>query len=342
MPKLILPIAVLLLTGVLPAVYGQAHIRHAEFIYQEAPFKSCHASTLAETPEGLVAAWFGGTPEKPPEVCIWVSRRIGDKWTYPVEVANGIQHADKRYPCWNPVLFYDPEAGLLLFYKVGPSPSEWWGMLKVSRDNGRTWSEGRRLPEDILGPVKNKPVLLSGGILLCPSSSEHDGWKVNLELTTDWGKTWKFIGPVPADDTLQAIQPSVLRHPGERLQILCRSRNNRIVESWSADGGLTWSPLKVTSLRNPNSGTAAVTLRDGRHLLVYNPTQKRPGGWGGERHPLVLAQSADGEHWADLLTLEAGPGEYSYPAIIEGNDGTIHISYTWRRERIKYIRVEME
>jgi hypothetical protein len=70
----------------------------SEFIYEEAPFPSCHASTIAETPEGLIAAWFGGTHEKHEDVEIWISRKERAGWTEPVSVADGVQDANKRYP----------------------------------------------------------------------------------------------------------------------------------------------------------------------------------------------------------------------------------------------------
>ncbi len=327
----------------LPGAFAQSSKVKSEFIYDEAPFESCHASTIAETPSGLVAAWFGGTHEKHKDVGIWVARKSGNSpWSEPVEVVNGVQHADKRYPTWNPVLFYHEEAGLMLFYKVGPNPREWWGEVIVSEDHGITWGLQRRLPEDILGPVKNKPELLENGTLLCPSSTEHDGWKLHFELTSDWGKTWKRVGPLPSDKDLQAIQPSVLRHPKGRLQLLCRSKNNRILESWSEDQGLSWSPLKATNLPNPNSGIDAVTLSDGRHLLLYNPTESPEGKWGGDRYPLVLAVSNDGNTWETLKVLEEEKGEYSYPAIIQGQNGTVHLVYTWRREKIRYWQLDLE
>ncbi len=311
-----------------------------EFIYEQAPFPSCHASTIVEVKGTLAVAWFGGTHEKHQDVGIWFARKTGDTWTTPIEVANGVQHEDKRYPCWNPVLFNHPNLGLMLFYKVGPTPDSWWGELMISHDGGVTWTSPRRLPEGIDGPVKNKPILL-GNTLICPSSTEYDGWRIHMEISND-AYSWKRVGPLPSEDSLHAIQPSILKHPDGRLQILCRTKNNRLAESWSADHGFTWSKLKLTNLPNPNSGTDAVTASDGRHYLVYNPTSKVPGEWGGPRTPLVLATSRDGQNWQDLTTLEDEAGEYSYPAIIEGENGNLHITYTWQRERIKYIQVNVE
>ena len=160
-------------------LFGQVLI--SEFIFDEAPFPSCHASTICSTDDGPMVAWFGGTHEKHMDVGIWVARKHDRVWTKPQEVANGIQHQDKRYPCWNPVLYQDPSGMISLYYKVGPSPSEWWGMLIQSHDNGNTWTIPRRLPEDILGPVKNKPILLQNETLMhLPVRKMMDGkstWK---------------------------------------------------------------------------------------------------------------------------------------------------------------------
>ena len=98
-----------------------------EFIYETAPFPSAHASTIAEGSNGLVAAWFGGTAERNPDVGIWVSSRAGGRWSAPVEVATGVQPDGVRLPCWNPVLVPLPDRSLALYYKVGPSPQTWWG-----------------------------------------------------------------------------------------------------------------------------------------------------------------------------------------------------------------------
>jgi len=317
-----------------PAVAAsQSPIVAREFVYTQASFAQSHAATLAETPAGLVAAWFGGTREGRADVGIWLARQTRGGWSVPLEVANGLQADGVREPCWNPVLFQPESGALMLFYKVGPDPRHWWGMRKTSVDDGRTWSGAERLPAGIIGPAKNKPIELADGSMLSPSSDERHGWKLYIERSTDHGRDWQRIGPLADSGEFSAIQPTLLAWPSGMLQLLARSREGRIVESRSADGGLIWSRLKKTALPNPNSGIDAVMLRDGRALLVYNPTRLR-------RSPLVVAISDDGEHWRDVLTLEEGWGEYSYPAVIQTADGLVHVVYTWKRERIRHVVID--
>jgi predicted neuraminidase len=312
---------------------------HTEFVFESAPFASAHASTIVETREGLVAAWFGGTREGAADVGIWLSRRVKGEWTSPIEVATGIQPDGGRHPCWNPVLFEHRDKTLMLFYKVGPNPRSWWGMLRTSRDDGRTWSDARRLPDGILGPIKNKPVQLADRTLLAPSSTESPDspstWRVHFERTSDAGLTWTAAAPSASADGsgIDAIQPSILLHPGGRLQALGRSRSQRVFETWSDDGGRSWTPIALSGLPNPNSGIDAVTLSNGRHLIVYNHTTKG-------RSPLNVAVSRDGKLWDAALILEREPGEYSYPAIIQAADGQVHITYTWKRQRIKHVVID--
>lgn len=310
--------------------HGQK-IQSAAFIYESAPFPSCHASTLVETPQGIVAAWFGGTYEKHPDVAIWLSYFQNGTWSKPVEVANGIQGNGKRYPLWNPVLFQMPGKELILFYKDGPAPDEWWGMLKRSFDGGKTWSAAERLPKDIYGPIKNKPELLADGTLICPSSSEDHDWRLHMEFTKDGGKTWSRTEALNDGVTTSAIQPSILKLPDGKLQLVCRSENDFVLQSISADQGKSWSALKPTTLLNPNSGIDAVTLKDGRHIIIYNNTKKG-------RSPLNVAISSDGQNWKDVAVLENEPnGEFSYPAVIQAADGKVHITYTWKRKKIKHV-----
>ena len=313
----------------------------SEFIYETARFPCAHASTLVETPDGLVAAWFGGTREGSSDVGIWVSRRGDTGWSEPVEVATGLQPNGTRHPCWNPVLFQTANGPLLLFYKVGPTPREWWGLVRTSADAGRTWSSAIALPEGYLGPIRAKPVLLPNGDLLAGSSTEHDGWVVHLERFLGLGRleslgsasAWSKSGALNDPKQFGAIQPTILVHSPSRLQILCRSRQGVITEAWSEDGGRSWGPMSATSLPNPSAGIDALRLDDGRFLLVYNPT--RAG-----RDKLQIASSADGKTWHPVVVLEESPGEYSYPAMIQARDRRVHVTYTWKRTRIKHVTVD--
>ena len=310
-----------------------------EFIFETPPTPACHASTIVETSSGqLLASWFGGTAEGKPDVGIWVSRLEGNAWSKPVEVANGRQPDGKTLPCWNPVLFQPRAANgnspLMLFYKIGPSPSTWWGLLRTSTDDGKTWSEPRRLPDGILGPIKNKPVQLSNGDILSPTSDETKGWRVYFERSNDLGATWTKSDFLNEGKQIGAIQPSVLFLGGEKLLAIGRTRQKRVFQITSPDNGKTWGEMTLTSLPNPNSGTDAVTLKDGRHILIYNHTEEK-------RSPLNLALSSDGVNWQMVATLESEPGEYSYPAIIQTADGRIHATYTWKRQKIKHVVVEL-
>ncbi|HEU5080733.1 MAG TPA: sialidase family protein [Opitutaceae bacterium] len=354
----------LAMTGMLEAAAPNPAILRSEFIYDIGSYPSVHASTIVESSRGeLLASWFGGTNEKNPDVCIYVSRFENGKWLPADKVADGVQSAGQRYPTWNPVLFQPRDGPLMLFYKVGPSPQNWWGMLITSSDGGRTWSEPRRLPDGVLGPIKNKPIQLADGTILAPSSTEDKerGWRIHVETTRDLGNTWEIVGPLNTKHEFNAIQPTILTHRDGRLQMLSRTKEMVLVTNWSSDQGQTWTKLEPTGLFMPNSGCDAVTLKDGRQLLVYNwrdhPAPKEvtthkddengPSPRGtrsdyGVRYPLNISLSEDGVNWKMVLTLEDEPRPhgYAYPAVIQSSDGLVHVTYTWNREKIKHVIID--
>ena len=319
----------------------EPRVVQSEFIFNQLPHESCHASTISEVEGGLACAWFGGKREGDKSVGIWFSSWDTRNWSKPLEVANGIQLDGQRFPAWNPVLFDMPGGPLMLFYKVGPNPRQWWGMLVQSGDQGKTWSKPVHLPKSILGPIKNKPILLPNGRILCGVSTEHDGWKVHMETLNNvggisdqasWLKSEDFINPVSTG----AIQPTILVHGKSRFQVLCRNQSRDMILSSFSEDGVNWSPLEKIGLPNPNSGIDGVTLRDGRHVLVYNHTQRG-------RSPINLGISSDGKQWNRLLELENQRGsEFSYPAIIQTKDELLHITYTWKRKKIKHLVVDLK
>jgi len=129
-----------------------------------------------------------------------------------------------------------------------------------------------------------------------------------------------------------------LTYPDGRMQVICRTRQDVLAESWSDDQGQTWSKMTAMALPNPNSGTDAVTLNDGRQLLVYNHSTKQ-GAEPKGRNILNVALSVDGKTWEPVMTLENEPIEdgYAYPAVIQSSDGRVHISYTYNRRSVKYV-----
>lgn len=338
----------LLLVGINFPTAAQDHSRvkaiYTGFVFDRPPFETCHASTIVSLgKDKLIAAWFGGKYEGNEDVVIWASVGAGNKWSAPVVIADGVQPDGSRFPCWNPVLFCSKSNMLFLFYKVGPNPRQWWGEMKTSIDNGKTWSASTRLPDGFLGPIKNKPIQLGNGDILCASSTESDDnkiWNIHVERLDALGKKWEKTA---IDcDSFGVIQPSILQYTDGRLQMLCRSRQNAMVETWSADEGRTWSPLKKLSLPNPNAGSDAVTLRNGMQMLIYNPQPAGKEWWEG-RAVLKVAMSADGKLWKDVYTLEQQPkGEFSYPAVIQDAWGKVHITYTYDRKNIRYVCLSVD
>ena len=310
-----------------------------EFIYTEAPFPSAHASTLVELPNGdILAAWFGGSHENANDVAIWASRRTSGKWSAPVEVVR-----EPNIATWNPVLFHTKDGRLWLYYKFGPNPETWSGARLYSTDDGKTWSAPEHLPAGLLGPIKDKPLVLPDGTIVSGTSVEsYTSWAVWIDSSTDNGKTWTKFGPItvsssppksstPTHEEHGIIQPTVVSLGKKHLRLYARSTSDigRICAADSFDNGVTWTQAHTLDLPNPNSGIDAVGLRDGRVVLIYNDTTKG-------RTPLNLAISSDGEHFKMLSILEDEPGEYSYPAIIQGKKGDLLMTWTWNRKRIRF------
>lgn len=322
---------------------------------------SCHASTIVESAPGhFLAAWFAGTYEGHPDVAIWLARHEQGAWSDPVKVAD-----EPNVSHYNPLLFRDKTGTLWLFYKIGDSVPTWTGMYLKSRDGGESWSEPVMLPAGLIGPAKNKPITLSNGDILCGTSSETWGsWTCWVEANSDGGQSWTKHGPIvaPGADRYEAgsekavsavwdlaaghlvlprgfagvIQPTLWEYAPGRVKMLMRAtqRVGCVCASQSEDYGRTWSPAERLSIPNPNSGLDAVRLRDGRIVLACNPV---PEG----RTPLsVLVSDDNGVTWPRRIDLETDPGEYSYPAVIQAEDGRVHLVATHQRTQIYHYMLE--
>jgi predicted neuraminidase len=327
-----------------------------EFVFDRALFSAAHASTVVELRNGdLMSAWFGGTRKGAPDVAIWSSTRNVHGWSRPLELAR-----ENEIATYNPVLFRTMDGRLWLYYKFGPHPTSWTGARRFSNDEGKTWSPVEHLPAGLYGPIRVKPLVLDNGTVVSGTSVEsYRSWACWIERSTDNGKTFAKVGPITvapqfikpvessvvpkespglydSDKTEGIIQPSVVWLGGHKLRFYARStaRTAKICVADSNDDGVTWTQAHPINLPNPNSGIDAVALLDGRIVLVYNHADK-------DRTPLNLAVSRDGEHFEMFRVLEQGPGEYSYPALIQSSNGDLHITYTWNRKRIRYVRLPL-
>jgi len=299
------------------------------FIFEKAPFPSCHASTIVEHEPGkLMAAWFGGKDEGAKDVQIWSSIFDGKKWGELVVLGT-----EPGQPCWNPVLFKSKKGTLFLWYKAGPKYDIWTGFVRTLSDNGRSWSKSEMMPATHVGPVRAKPIQLTNGTILAGTSWEsYRNWTPFVDRSSDDGKTWERSNPFPLTGKFGQIQPTLFEAAEGRVVALMRSRDPRkVCRSESSDGGKTFTAAEATELENPSSGIDCVKTKTGDVFLIYNPV-------GTARTPISLARSTDdGRTWKPVADLETEPGEYSYPAIIESAAGTLEMTYTWRRTHIKHV-----
>ena len=328
----------------------------SELIFQSpVPFEQCHASTILELPDGrFIAACFGGTREACRDVGIWGVICDGGGWGKARLLAkvNDMAH-------WNPVLFMGQDNCVNLFFKVGNSCAYWKTWVIKSYDYCASWTDPVQLVPGCCnrGPVKNKCIILSDGSWLAPSSSEIGWWQSFVDRSEDMGISWtrgklismdkKIAGELEEDVPglgdkglamrYAVIQPTLWESGPGHVHMLMRSSTKHICRSDSADYGRTWCKVYETGLPNNNSGIDLAKLRDGTLVLAYNPVSSH---WG-KRWPMTVAVSRDnGETWRKLLDTDTEPGEYSYPAVVATSDDGVALSYTWKRENIKFVKFE--
>lgn len=302
-------------------------------------FKSAHASTLVKMSNGnILSAWFAGSAEGNDDVRIWYSIYDGAEWSKPVQLAS-----EDTVAHWNPVL-QDMGGFVRLYYKVGKDTKNWVTKYSDTYDFGVTWTQAKELVEGDTsggrGPVKNKCLVTSDGVMIAPASTEQGDWRAFFDISTDGGVTWQKTDFVVAKNSrgkdVDMIQPTLWEDADGNIHAMFRTRAGKIYRSDSFDGGYTWSEAYATSLPNNSSGIDCVMSDNGWLWLAYNPISVE-----GIRNKLILSVSKDnGETWEDVTVLESELfGEYSYPSMVaDGN--TVYITYTYTRTKINYAFIE--
>ena len=332
--------------------------------YMKPPYVSNHASTIEVLPSGtLVAAWFSGEKEEAPGCAIVVSTlpKGTDQWTDAITVSK-----DDKYSNQNPVLFYDDvDSKLHLFHSHAPAESgESQSTIfhLSSADSGATWTK----PEEWLsapgGFPRNRIIpAADGGVIFpfynasnAPDYDNHNYAIIGLSPSNrDWNaKNWQFFGIKGSADL---VQPSTVRLKNQSLVTFFRDRRAQNIYRSVADENAKHFTTPDTSshLPNNNAGIEANIIKTSDHIVMaYNPQTSG-------RDPLGVAVSLDGgvtwPHKRDLqhgdslnsLLSDSNTGssngnEFSYPSTLitydENNDATIHVTYTYNRQTIKYKR----
>ncbi len=243
-----------------------------------------------------------------------------------------------------PIVVNDNGAWLLPAFRcIGEPGQRWTGKVDtaavlVSRDQGRSWTM-TDVPDSI-GAVHMNIVPL-GGRRMVAFYRNRFAEQVLRSWSMDDGLSWS--APEPADlpnnnSSIQAVSLS-----GGRIGMVYNHSN----ASMSTDRRLSlYDEIEVEN-------TAVDASSD---VAAEKPENKGRGGaiWGVPRAPLSLSISRDGGRSFDgRQDLDTGDGycltnnskdalnrEYSYPAIVEGPDGALHIAYTYYRRAIKYVRLD--
>ncbi|RLJ65281.1 sialidase family protein [Sulfurisoma sediminicola] len=306
------------------------------------PQPSAHAATLAELPDGrIAAAWFAGSAEGARDVAIFLATFDGRQWseTRPIVTRAQAQRDTARLvrKLGNPVLASDDRGRLHLWF-VSVGYGGWAGSAinhVASTDGGRNWSEASRL---ITSPfwnlstlVRTPPMPLADGGWGLPAYHEFAAKRAEWLRLDAQGRV---LDKARLPGAARTLQPAVAALDGGRAVAMMRDAGpaNRIPLATTQDAGATWQAARATALANPNASVALLHLADGRLLLAWNPQT-------ANRDKLALSLSRDaGATWSAPKIVEDSPGgEFSYPALLQGRDGTIHLAYTWQRKTIKHL-----
>ncbi len=240
---------------------------------------------------------------------------------------------------------------LALFYLRKNSTDDCRPMLRLSEDEGATWSEPHLCIESPVGyyVVNNDRVVqLDDGRLVIPAArhalkGEPFGpGHAMCFLSDDDGQTWHrsetVLEPRPGDGTGWQ-EPGVVALKDGRLMMFIRTRHGAQFVSYSEDRGVTWSAPEGSSMLSPVSPASIERIPEtGDLLLVWNNHQDIAPELQGKRTPLCTAVSKDdGKTWTHVKTLHDDPeGWYCYTAV-HFVDGAVLLGYCSSDSRYRHL-----
>jgi len=233
---------------------------------------------------------------------------------------------------------------LALFYLVKNSWIDCRPHMRVSSDDGVTWSAAQRVLDAPGYFVLNNDRVIQTrkGRLVMPlafhrsrgddpdSSRSFDARAITLWLySDDEGTTWQEAAnwwalPMPTGSGLQ--EPGLVELGNGNLFAWSRTDQGTQFGFTSKDGGQTWTPPIATAMKSPVSPASIKRLPNGNDLLaIYNDHSGRFPFPKGRRTPLAAALSRnDGQTWPHAKVIEDDPdGWYCYTAMHFTDDAVL-------------------
>jgi hypothetical protein len=226
-------------------------------------------------------------------------------------------------------LWIDPQGRMWVFWgqSFGAQDGRYgvWAVVTDEPDStDPNWSQPRRLGDGIM---LNKPTVLKNGDWLLTSSVWKSENSIRVYASTDQGKTFELRGTanvLPAE-ARGPDEPMIVQRKDGSLWMMVRSRG--IAETFSQDGGKTWTPVKRSSLRHPTARFFLRRLKSGNLLLVkHGPLDKRVG----RTDLMAFVSDDDGQTWKGGLMLDDRE-KVTYPDGVQAPNGTIYIVYDHNR-----------
>ena len=353
--------------------------RSETFLPSRSP--STHASFLLTLRNGdLAAVWFGGTQEGKPDVSIYFSllEKSSTQWSAELKLSDDPTRSEQ-----NPVLFETPNGELWVLYTAQNFGDQDTSIVRrrISRDGGRTWTPIELFIDEPGTFIRNPIIVADNGDWLLPfwrcRPVPGEKWSgasdvSAVKISSDQGLTWLDVD-VP--DSLGAVHMNIVKVPGKLIALYRSRRADFVLVSQSVDHGRTWTAPRPTTIPNNTSAIQARRFRDGRIVLICNPTNAQQAAeagrndlreklatppatpiWGTPRAPVSLLVSRDdGATFPMRFDIETGPGfchadlptkpqpinsELSYPSVEELPDGRVAASFTYHRKAIKFVELD--
>ena len=267
-----------------------------------------------------------------------------------------VEHPDPQCRIYDPCLWIDPHGVLWMSWTQARGFNDgrsgvWVSQCSDPDADNLVWSPPRRIANGIM---MNKPIVTSKGDWLFPTAiwcdtsgsvpTERHGLEneqfSNVYASLDEGRTIALRGH--ADIPHRSFDENMIVEKRDgSLWMLTRTFDG-IGESFSTDGGYTWTPGRKSHIDGPCSRFHIRRLRSGRLLMINHyqfdqridlediMSQGNVKSWKGRSHLTALLSEDDGQTWPYYLLLDER-NEVSYPDAKEAADGMIYVCYDWER-----------